>query len=232
MTTEKYDEIMEKYEEAARLGKCEEIALQSSYDSMTVYLTWEADPEACDACREHHGETRKAGDWDVKPPLHPNCRCYFTVDRLEFMRPFAKRIVFDGRRLIVYDQFGAEMYRTQAESGMPGYQEPGYQDLKSTGPLPEGAYTLHPDELSDPNFLSDIKRNLTGDWGDWRVRLHEKDPTLGRSNFFLHGGIRSGTKGCIEFEGFSDAELLRLIEESPFDIEVDVDYGNDLACTP
>lgn len=232
MSTRKYDELMERYADLAQLGKAQEIAIRSAYEGVKVYLLWEADADSCERCNELQGEVREAALWDVQPPLHPNCECMFSIRELEFVKPFAKRITFDGRNLVVYDQYDRAMYRTTAESGRVGYQESQYQDVKDTGPLPEGAYALKPDELSDPGFIGDHARRLTGDWGDWRVRLHEQDPTMWRSGFFLHGGDDPGSAGCIEYENFEDATLKRLIEESPFEIEVEVDYANDKACTP
>jgi hypothetical protein len=42
-----------------------------------------------------------------------------------------------------------------------------------------------------------------GDWGDWRVPLIP-DPgtdTKGRGGFYLHGGRRPGSGGCIDIGG-------------------------------
>lgn len=77
------------------------------------------------------------------------------------------------------------------------------QGKKATGPLPKGRYRVLSAELSDPNLLRDLIRNSTGDWGDWRVPLHpfEDNVMFGRSEFFIHCGRRSGSKGCIDIGG-------------------------------
>jgi len=232
MATEKYEEMLSHYYSLASLGKADEIALYSQYEGVKVFLMWEADADACERCQAHQGEVSQAADWDITPPLHPHCDCEFSIDHLEFDKPFASRIAFDNGNLVVYDQNGYEMYRTIAESGMVGKQESKFQVIKDVGPLPEGKYRLTPDELDNPGEMWDKIRNIGRDWGSWRVRLYEEDDTLGRSVFFLHGGRKSGSKGCIEFGGWDDAKLRRLIEDSPYEITVEVDYGNDLACTP
>ena len=44
---------------------------------------------------------------------------------------------------------------------------------------------------------------ILGDWGDWRVKLEPNADTntLGRDNFFLHGGSKPGSAGCIDIGG-------------------------------
>jgi|GEM_PF-3768720 len=232
MATKKYESIREHYLELAKLGKINDIALYSRYEGVTVFLMWESDAGSCGLCQAHQGEIRPAEEWDIAPPLHPHCSCEFSIDHLEFDKPFARRITFDNNELVVYDQSGMEMYRTDAESGKVNWQKSEYQDIKDVGPLPEGRYRLNPDELDNPGKKKDSVRNIFGDWGSWRVRLHEEEETLGRSNFFLHGGESSGSKGCIKFAGWDDVRLLRIIKESPYEIIVEIDYGYDLMCTP
>ncbi len=57
--------------------------------------------------------------------------------------------------------------------------------------------------LLDPFMaIKHALRNI-GDWGRWRIRLHPKRGTksYGRDNFFLHGGSKPGSAGCIDFGG-------------------------------
>lgn len=71
------------------------------------------------------------------------------------------------------------------------------------GPLPVGNYYIDPKEISDPNIVGDLLRKVSGDWGDWRVRLHPLAGSKrhGRDNFFLHGGSLPGSAGCIDIGG-------------------------------
>lgn len=52
-------------------------------------------------------------------------------------------------------------------------------------------------------------RDLTGDWGDYRVPLHPNDGanTFGRDGFFMHGGDDPGSAGCIDV-GPNDTNIL------------------------
>lgn len=86
-------------------------------------------------------------------------------------------------------------------SGVGGSTDP---TARNVGPIPPGGYTLNPSEISEGGFL----RNLLGDWGSYRAPLHP-DPgtnTFGRDGFFLHGGRKPGSKGCIDV-GHSDIDL-------------------------
>jgi hypothetical protein len=71
------------------------------------------------------------------------------------------------------------------------------------GPIPPGGYELRVSEISNPGGVGDWLRQTGGDWGDWRVVLHPMRGTRthGRSNFFLHGGSRPGSAGCIDIGG-------------------------------
>ena len=103
-------------------------------------------------------------------------------------------------------QPGRSSYFMEATSGRPdciGCDA----STPNKGPIPNGNYTLKAQELSDPNFLWDIFRNLApiigADWGDWRVPLTPDPGTdaLGRTRLFLHGGSIKGTAGCIDVGG-------------------------------
>lgn len=111
-----------------------------------------------------------------------------------------------------------KVYHYRATSGRMGETD---QTQKDKGPIPRGTYTIQPQEISKASF----KRSLTGDWGDYRVRLHEdmKTQTHGRSNFFLHGGSKDGSAGCIDI-GNKDTELFQLLSKSKDPIRVVVEY--------
>ena len=71
-------------------------------------------------------------------------------------------------------------------------------------------------DITDPNWVGDIARSATGDWGDWGVVLQPGPATntLGRSGFFLHGGKSPGSAGCIDIGGgmFGDTETDQVLE--------------------
>lgn len=71
------------------------------------------------------------------------------------------------------------------------------------GPIPTGEYIIYPNELTDEGFWGDIKNLKNGDWGDWFVPLHPLPGTntFGRSGFYIHGGMREGSAGCIDIGG-------------------------------
>ncbi len=80
------------------------------------------------------------------------------------------------------------------------------------GPIPLGTYTANPAQISEGGWL----RNLLGDWGKFRVPL-APDPstqTFNRSNFFLHGGDKPGSAGCIDV-GHSDTDLFSHLRNAP-----------------
>lgn len=84
------------------------------------------------------------------------------------------------------------------------------QSIPSEGPLPMGFYTA-----SSKNLTENSAWTLAhGDWGDWRVAL-KPDPsthTHGRSGFYIHGGFKGGSAGCIDIGGgiFGDEQTDRL----------------------
>lgn len=80
------------------------------------------------------------------------------------------------------------------------------------GPIPLGTYTADPQQISEGGFF----RNLLGDWGNFRVPL-KADPdteTFGRNGFFLHGGKKPGSAGCIDVGG-SDTDLFKHLHNAP-----------------
>ncbi|MEZ5569926.1 MAG: DUF2778 domain-containing protein, partial [Halioglobus sp.] len=104
-----------------------------------------------------------------------------------------------GGTLTVDPQNGQPTYTLPASSGN-GTTD---QTIKNAGPIPAGNYTGNSSNLTDPNFIGDLARNLRGDWGDWRMPLLPNDGTntFGRDGFFLHGGSGDGSAGCIDVGG-------------------------------
>jgi hypothetical protein len=105
-------------------------------------------------------------------------------------------LTFDGRGVTFRGDAGELKGYIPATSGRDGVTDP---SVPWKGPIPPGEYTLDPSEITPGSW----KRDLTGDWGEWRVPLHPVDPDQvppGRdpNSFFLHGGRRSGSAGCID----------------------------------
>jgi len=103
---------------------------------------------------------------------------------------------FNGKELKHYNDNGELIGKFPASSGRLG-TTPDDQNIKNTGPLPEGKYTINPKEIKGIRYFL---RHLKGDWGRFRVVLHpSKDTrTYGRDGFFLHGGEYPGSAGCID----------------------------------
>ena len=242
MFSQKYYETVKKLESLVGDGHVRVAKMVSKQEGLLPMVLWTAGDNACARCLSHNGEEFSL-DKLPEYPAHPHCLCQLSIIEVDIVRPFAKRMVFDGKRLNVYDQYGNRLYTTNATSGKNGHTAPMYQGEEDTGPIPERQFEIIPEELDNPGLVTDFVRE-TGfaalwhqgelkftDWGDWRIRLHEKEDTLGRSGFFLHGGIITGSRGCIEYRGWSDPELEKLIQDSMYVIEVEVDYGADCACT-
>lgn len=99
------------------------------------------------------------------------------------------------------------------------------------GPIPIGKYHLIPSELNDLNaniFKRWWLNEFGGDWGSFLIRIH-KDPSNinKRDGFFLHGGDRLGTAGCIDVGGGikgndTTKKLVKLIKGSTNSIPLEV----------
>ena len=78
-------------------------------------------------------------------------------------------------------------------TGQDGVTDP---SMPWQGPIPPGNYSLDPSQISAGGFF----RNLLGDWGKYRVPLtpDSSTNTYGRDGFFLHGGKKPGSAGCID----------------------------------
>lgn len=120
------------------------------------------------------------------------------------------RIVFSISKKIVSVACPAYSFSLHATSGRGeclNNNSLSCQSASFKGPIPVGTYFILPDELTDPGGVGDLLRNFRpdspGDWGDWRIPIHpkEKTNTLGRDNFFIHGGRFEGSAGCIDVGG-------------------------------
>lgn len=131
-------------------------------------------------------------------------------------------VFFDGSILRVFDDDGTLLLSCRAYSGHPG-TSPSDQNKPWEGPLPRGRYYFDPSEWSPTNII----RNQLGDWGEFRVRLYPYPgtQTYGRDNFFLHGGKKPGSAGCIDAQQCISA-IHSLLEHHDGVVPVEVRYTN------
>ena len=142
---------------------------------------------------------------------------------------------FDGKTLTIY-QDNKPIMSWEAVSGKKGFQSAKYQNLKSTGPIPEGTYVAR---QSDLQFYKDISwgdrqrssigfgtwRGGTNSWGNSRVWLEPSRETnaLGRGGFSIHGGTEPGSAGCIDLT-FSMDNFAKWFENNGQDLLINVEY--------
>jgi hypothetical protein len=106
--------------------------------------------------------------------------------------------------------------------------------IKNKGPIPPGEYHLWPDDISEAGIGRKIMNNLpvkSTDWGNFRVRLFPGagTKTYGRGGFYLHGGKKPGSAGCIDL-GKSEELVMGIIGRKSKQgniqwLNIEVDYG-------
>lgn len=115
---------------------------------------------------------------------------------------------------VTFEYGGSEPYCCPATTGVPGVMN---SSLEDKGPIPPGEYILdpHSETYSHVEGEKYIARRLVGDWGHYRVKLEPSNVANlhGRSEFFLHGGDRPGSAGCIDV-GPCERKLFPLIEDT------------------
>ena len=133
--------------------------------------------------------------------------------------------------VILYDENKNVIFSCPATSGRIGETDRFKED---EGPIPFGSFILNPKEISGgPDKVGKfIRRNILGDWGFFRVPLkpQEEGTNMGnRKEFFLHGGFRLGSGGCIDI-GTYDLKLFPLLMQHEGLIKVEVIEGkpNDM----
>ena len=145
--------------------------------------------------------------------------------------------VFDGKKFTLYENDKTIM-SWDAVSGKDGYRSPEYQNLKDTGPIPEGTYVARQEKLQYitlPDAVLGVAA-IVGEqigswpgsyysWGSSRVWLEpsKETNTYGRDDFSIHGGWNLGSAGCIDMTGQINA-FTSWLESTGNDLIVHVKY--------
>jgi len=140
--------------------------------------------------------------------------------------------LFDGKKFTLYEN-DKPIMSWDAVSGKDGYRSPEYQNLKDTGPIPEGTYVARQSELQHLSVTNAII-GLAGvgewpgseySWGSSRVWLEpsKETNTYGRDDFSIHGGWNLGSAGCIDMTGQINA-FTSWLESTGKDLIVHVKY--------
>lgn len=155
---------------------------------------------------------------------------YVENDPTLFIDPSGLHSIFyDGRNVRLFDDDGRLRLKCKATSGRPG----GSTDPRAPweGPIPIGAYLLDPGETTCVTGFRRVIRDFGGlrDWGRCRVPLHPFPETntfgrsVGKEGFFIHGGVRPGSAGCIDV-GDCDQRLFDQLRKHSGPIRVDVKH--------
>ncbi len=151
------------------------------------------------------------GRWTAKDPIRfaggdANLYGYVLADPVNAIDPRGLDVlIFHDGWLTHRNDNGTVVGQYMATSGNAGVTDP---STPWQGPIPPGTYTADPATITEGGFL----RSLTGDWGKYRVPLTPDagTPTFGRTGFFLHGGKKPGSAGCIDV-GRRDRDLFPLL---------------------
>jgi RHS repeat-associated protein len=123
-------------------------------------------------------------------------------------------LVFNEGNVRHYDDNWNMVSEIPATTGRDGVTDP---SVPWQGPIPPGLYYMDPTQITEGGFF----RNLTGDWGKYRAPLTPAPvtETFGRSGFFIHGGKKPGSAGCIDV-GENDKTLFPGLKDHPGLVEV------------
>lgn len=153
--------------------------------------------------------------------------------------PHLESLRFDGERLTAFavNKEGRHFsFSLPADSGFPLDKNNSVFDYsrqrqkqKDEGPIPEGTYTVNPQEIQHPNLIDEAigmagafaKKKLgrfpggSIPWGNCRISI-EKTPEQAkkteRDGFTIHGGKRRGSAGCIDLTD-KDEKFCEFIEK-------------------
>ena len=140
--------------------------------------------------------------------------------------------VFDGKKFTLYEN-DKPIMSWDAVSGKDGYRSPEYQNMKDTGPIPEGTYVARQSELqhiTPYGIIVGIANAGTWpgslySWGASRVKLEssQQTNTYGRGGFYIHGGWVPGSAGCIDLTSNID-NFVALFDYIGNDLIIKVEY--------
>ncbi len=219
----------------------------------------------CDECATMNNRVFFSPDKIPSIPVHPNCQCSITEETLgkngktinikpykptqesdkESVPTFASPVntkpgqyaVFDGKKFTLYEN-DKPIMSWDAVSGKDGYRSPEYQNLKDTGPIPEGTYVARQSELQHitlPDAVLGVAAIVGKQIGSWpgsyyswggsRVWLEpsKETQTYDRDDFSIHGGWNLGSAGCIDMTGQINA-FTSWLESTGKDLIVHVKY--------
>jgi len=155
-------------------------------------------------------------------------------------------LVFDGEQLVAIDnKIGRVVARWDAVSGnlLDGKTQPELSAKEGEGPIPEGKYTVNPQDSNRDNFVKSLPGRFpivnrwdwgdNDDWGDVRTVIDPQEGTdlLGRepSTMYFHGGDDPGSAGCVDLtSGNNDFHDWLADFDGAIEVVVDYpDYGDD-----
>lgn len=167
------------------------------------------------------------------------------------------KLFFNGYELTLF--FKKNKFTYPAVSGRPIEQDGKIifdyskerQKMANIGPIPEGQYFILPSEITTMNDLSVLDKALVDistittpfglklgsfpggyfSWGRVRSRIYKEDSSsTTRDNFFIHGGAKAGSAGCIDLWKHNDEffeKLKECLDNMPVEkIPLEVNYNN------
>ena len=129
-----------------------------------------------------------------------------------------RSLLFNGDELLLLDEDNWTILRrwTAVSGFQPNHPDPNKrgcgcvdeQEISSRGPIPNGQYTINPEDSNYRNWFN----NLRGwgpevAWGNARTLIRPKagTKTFGRSGMYVHGGFIPGSAGCVDLTNDNDS---------------------------
>ena len=113
-------------------------------------------------------------------------------------------LLFDGSKVTHINDEGNAIRTWPAVSGLPGTDRSNMY-AENVGPIPEGEYTVDPDNINRDRFWKYKWGNPIA-WGNVRTLIEPKPSTFtnGRDEMYFHGGRDPGSAGCIDLTNNND----------------------------
>ena len=131
------------------------------------------------------------------------------------------RLAFDGLTLRLYTASGMKTYT--AVSGKLGADfSLKAQQQQGLGVIPAGEYWIDPAQLWTASWWEEglgnvpLARDYVDGWGHHRITIHPLPgtETYGRGGFFIHGGVHTGSAGCVHVLGDGMETFLADLKEA------------------